>query len=115
MGRASAGFLEHLVPIQFEKFFVLLRSPRECVNPIEAENVVDAEKMKAMRDCADAFTPPIEATFAHGRPTIQWNAPVLSPLLGEFVVFEVRFRGSATAPVESELLRSSEHVRAVVA
>src|SRR5204863_9770677 len=53
--------------------------------------------------------------FSHGRPAIERNAPVLSPFLGEFVVFEVRFRWSATAPIERELLRSRENIRAVVA
>src|SRR4051794_5545143 len=112
--RAAPSLREHLVPIQVEKFSVLLRTPRERVNAIETQNVVDAKKMKAMLDRADTFSPPIEVALVHCRPPIKRNTPVLSPFLGESIVFEMCFRWSAATPIECELLWPGEDVRAVI-
>src|ERR1700693_852313 len=115
MRRPAAACHEHLVPIQLEKLFVLPRAPGKRVDTIKTENVVDAEKMKAMGDRADSFPPPIETAILHCRPAIHGDPPVLSPFLSEPVVFEMRFRGCAAAPIERELLRPGEHVRTVIA
>src|SRR5690242_12745572 len=113
--RAPTGFLEHFIPFQIEEFFVPLRPPRESVNPIKAEDVIDPENMKRPRDCASPFSPPIKIPAAHFGPVVNRNTPVLSPFLSKLVVLEVRFGRRATAPIERELLALRKHIRAVVA
>src|SRR5579864_1833310 len=115
MGSAATGLLEHLVPFQVEKFFVALGTPWKRVNAVEAENVVDSKKVKAMSDRSNPFPPPIESAITHCRPAVERNAPVLSPPLGELVVFEMRFRRRAAGPIERKLFPPGKHIRAVVA
>ena len=55
MRRAAAGSLEHLVPVEREKFSVVLRPPGKRVNPIEAENVIDAKEMKTLPHVSHAL------------------------------------------------------------
>src|SRR6202035_901773 len=91
MRLAAAGSLEHLVPFERKKFSVLLRTPGKSVDAIEPQNVVDAEKMKTAPNAANTLSPPIEISMTHYLPMKKRNPPVLSPLLGEFVVLEVGF------------------------
>src|SRR2546423_419513 len=115
MWRAPAGFCEHVVPIEIEKLFVLLWSPRKSVDPVKTEGMVDSKKMKTVRNRANALPPPIEIALAHFRPAIQRDAPVLSPLLRELVVLEMDFRRRAAEPIERELARPREDVGTVIA
>src|SRR5713101_1883069 len=43
-----------------------------------------------------------------------WDAPVLSPLLGEEIVFEMRLGRRASAPIERKFIRPGENVGAVI-
>src|SRR5437868_14813062 len=43
-----------------------------------------------------------------------WDAPVLSPLLGELVVLEMGLGRRAPAPIERKFIRPRENVRAVI-
>ena len=86
-----------------KKLFVSPRPPRKCVNAIETEDVVDAEKMKYLFHAAHPLPPPFEISAAHLVPAIKWNAPVLPPLLGKLVLLEIGFRWRASAPIERKL------------
>src|SRR5580700_10530472 len=97
---AAAGLSEHLIPIKMKKPFVSPWPPRECVNAIKSENMIDAEEMKYLFHAAHPLPPPIEIAAAHFVPAIKWDSPVLPPFLGELVVLEIRFRWCASAPIQ---------------
>src|ERR1041384_2015665 len=99
MRRTAAGFLEHLVPLEIEKLFILLRPPRESVDPIKSKNMIDPKQMKAVSDGPNTLAPPIEISFAHPRPAIKRDAPILPPFLGELVIFKMRFWRRSAKPV----------------
>src|SRR5438874_2483034 len=113
MRRAATSSLEHLIPVKWQKFFVLLGSPRERVNPIKAENVIDPKKVKTAANAADTLPPPIEIPITHPIPMKNRNAPILSPFLGELVVLKMGFRRRAAAPLERKLIRPRENISAV--
>src|SRR2546423_8477220 len=115
MRRAPSGFCKHVVPIEIEKFVLSRGPPRKSVDPVKTERMVDSKKMKTIRNRANALPPPIEIALAHFRPAIKRDAPVLSPLLRELVVLEMRFRRRAAEPIERELVRPREDVGTVVA
>src|SRR5207244_7679643 len=114
MRRAAAGSFQHLIPIERKKLFVLPRPPRESIDAIKSEHVIDAKKMKNAPDSADALAPPLEIVRAHFVPAIERNTPVLAPFLGERIVFEVRLRRRATEPLEHEFIRARENVDAAL-
>src|SRR5205823_14112916 len=114
LGRPTSGSLKHLVPCQRKKFFVPTRTPGKGVDAVEAEHVIDAKKMEAAPNAADPLSPPIEIPATHHVPVKNWDAPVLSPLLSEPIVLEMRFRRGTAAPIEREFIRPRENVRAVV-
>src|SRR5438477_12664106 len=70
--------------------------------------------MEAAPNAADPLSPPIEIPATHHVPVKNWDAPVLSPLLSEPIVLEMRFRRGTAAPIEREFIRPRENVRAVV-
>src|SRR5205823_14079386 len=115
MRSAAPRLLKHLVPIEREKLFVLPRPPRESVNAIKSQHVIDPKQMKNTLDRADAFAPPLKIVRAHPVPVIKRNTPVLSPFLGELIVLEVRLGRRAASPIEHEFIRPRENVGAVVA
>src|SRR5213595_3489239 len=88
MRRATARSLEHLLPIQRQKLFVLPRSPRKCVDAIKSEHVIDAKEVKNAPDGTHTLTPPCEIVCPHPIPAIKRDAPILSPFLGELIVLE---------------------------
>src|SRR4029077_5619586 len=57
---------------------------------------------------------PLKIVRAHCAPSVERNAPVLTPFLGERVVLEERLGRRATKPVEHEFIRARENVGAVV-
>src|SRR5437879_11157119 len=114
MRRSTSGSLEHLVPFQRKKFLVPPRTPGKGVDAIEAEHVIDAEKMEAAPDAADTLPPPIEFPATHHIRVNNWDSPVLSPFLSELIVFKMSFRRRATAPVMRKFIRPRENVRAVI-
>src|SRR6476661_3684962 len=71
--------------------------------------------MEATPNAADPLPPPIEIPATHRLPVKNRDSPILSPFLSEPVVFEMRFRRRAPAPIEGEFLRPRENVSAVVA
>src|SRR5947208_1466238 len=97
MRNASMGSRQHLVPIEWKKLLVSRRSPRESVNPIKPEDMIDAKKMKCAFCDADALPPPFEIVSAHCLPAIKGNTPVLPPFLRELVVFEIQLRWRAAS------------------
>src|SRR5439155_17938010 len=96
------------------KFCVPVWPPRKCVDPIKSEHVVDAENVEDSFHTAHPLPPPGEILRAHRRPVINRNAPVLSPLDRELVIFEIRFRRRASRPIEMENLPLRENIRAVI-
>src|SRR6266700_2700736 len=99
MRSATIGPLHHLVPFERKKCFVLPRSPWKSVNSIKTENVIDTEKMKAAPDTANALSPPIKIPATHRVPMKKRDAPVLSPLLRELVLLEMRLGRRAATPI----------------
>src|SRR4051812_44545259 len=102
MRRLSAGSFQHLAPIQRQEFTVPRRPPRESINPVKSEDVIDSEHMKNITHSGHAPPPPGKLISAHDIPAINGDAPVLSPLLGKFIVLEIRLRRGAPGPVERE-------------
>ena len=114
MRGSPTGFFQHLCVGQREKFRVPLWSPRECVDPIKSEHVIDAENVEDSPDAAHSLSPPGEILRPHRRPVINWDPPVLSPLDRELVIFEIRFRWRAPRPIEMEDVPLSENIGAVI-
>ena len=54
----SAGFRQHRIPIERQKFFVLGWSPRKGVDPIKPEHMINAEDVKNSFHAAHALSPP---------------------------------------------------------
>src|SRR4030095_11620961 len=77
--------------------------------------MIDSEEMKNLPYPVHPLPPPIEIAASHHVPAIEGDAPVLAPLLGKFVVLEIRLRWGAARPVEREQVGMGEDVRAVVA
>src|SRR5713226_810455 len=88
VGSAAGSPFQHLIPIEGEKVAIFARSPGEGVDPVKTKDVINTKEMKAAPHAPDALPPPIEIPLAHRIPAKKWNAPVLSPFLGELVVFE---------------------------
>src|SRR5438132_104708 len=87
---------------------------RKCVDAIKAQNVIDAKKMEAASNTADALSPPIEVAVTHYVPVKKWDTPVLSPLLGELVVLEMGLGRRAPAPIERKFVPSRKNIGAVI-
>lgn len=115
MRSAAASLLKHLAPIEREKLFVLTWTPRESVNAIKTEHVIDAEEMKNACDCAHTFAPPRKIVRAHPVPVIKRDTPVLAPFLGELILFEIGFGRGPAGPIEYEFIRVRENVGAMIA
>src|SRR5205823_6611955 len=98
----SSGSFEHLLPIQRQKFRVLLRSPWKCVNAIKTEDVIDAKDVEDPFNTPNSLPPPLKIAGSHCVPAIKGDPPILSPLLREFVVLEVSLRRRTTRPVQRE-------------
>src|SRR5437899_1997804 len=81
---------------------------------MKTQNVIDAKEMEAASNTADALSPPIEVAVTHYVPVKKWDAPVLSPLLGELVVLEMGFGRRAAAPIMRKFIRSRENIGAVI-
>src|SRR4030081_1492805 len=113
MRRTAASSLEHLVPFQWKKLFVLLWTPRKSVNAIKTEHVIDPKKVEAASNAADALPPPIEIPVTHHVPVKNRDSPVLSPFLGELVVLEMGFRRCPSTPIMRKLIRPGENIGAV--
>ena len=94
--------------------FVLPWPPREGVDAIKSEHVINAKEMKNSTDSADTLAPPFEIVCAHSVPAIKRNTPVLAPLLRKHVLFEIRLGRRAAAPVEHKFIRPREHVGTVI-
>ena len=58
MRPVPAGFLEHFPLIERQELLVPLWPPREGVDAIKAENMIDPEQVKDMLYAADALAPP---------------------------------------------------------
>src|SRR5256885_1241510 len=108
--RAAAGSLQHLIPIERQKCLVPSRAPRERVNPIKTEGVIDSKHVKTVRHATNTLPPPIEIPMSHLFPVVERNSPVLSPLLSKLVVLEMCFRRRTAAPVERELIAFRKNV-----
>src|SRR5437763_16690944 len=76
--------------------------------------MVDAENVEDSFYAAHTLAPPGEILRTHRRPVINRNAPVLSPLNRELVIFEIRFRRCAPRPIEMENLPLRENIRPVI-
>ena len=111
----AAGPGEHFLPVQGKELIVVRRTPRKRIDAIKTENVIDAEKMENLSHAVDALAPPSKILTPHLRPVVNGDAPVLTPFLGELIVFEIRFRRCATGPVEGEPLGVGKDIGAVIA
>src|SRR5438552_12198840 len=114
MRGSSCSFFQHLCVGQREKFRVPLWAPRECVDPIKSEHVIDAENVEDSPYAAHPLSPPGEIPHAHRRPVINRDPPVLSPLDRELVILEIRFWRRAPRPIEMKDVALSENIRAVI-
>ena len=115
MRQAPAGAGHGFGFVEGQELGVALRPPREAVDAVEPQHVVDAEDVEDIRQLADAPAPPAEAGPFHVGPAVERDAPVLPPLLHERIVLEDGLRRCAARPVEVELFRLEEHIHAVVA
>src|SRR5260370_17687753 len=106
----AASLPKHLVPVERKKFSVLLRPPRKCVDAIKTQNVIDAKKMEAASNTADALSPPIEVAVTHYVPVKNWDAPVLSPLLRELVVLAMGLGRPPPPPIARKFPPSPQHI-----
>src|SRR5438105_885127 len=109
----SSGPLEHFLPVQRQKFCVLFGPPWKCINAVKAKDVVDTKDVEDSFNASDSLSPPLKIAGSHCVPTIDWNTPILPPLLREFVVLEVSLRRRATRPVKRENVAICKHIRAV--
>src|SRR5262249_19937174 len=71
--------------------------------------------MKDPPGSTDPFAPPLKIVRAHCAPAIERNAPVLSPFLCKWVVFENWLGGRAAKPIQHEFIGARETVGAVIA
>src|SRR6266498_1293284 len=110
----AASLFQHLMLIERKKLFVLSRPPREGIDTIKPEDMVDSEQMKDASGSVNALSPPSKTVRAHSIPPIKRNTPVLSPFLRERVVLEMRLGRSTAEPVEYEFIRSRENICAVI-
>ena len=101
------------VTVEAEELEVFARVPWETVDPVEAEDVVEAEHAKDFREPGEAFAPPCEAGFRHGVPVVERYAPVLPPLVDEGIFGGVTFGRGAAEPVRVEAGAVEKNVRGV--
>src|SRR5438270_13418878 len=111
---AAAGSRKHLIPVERKEFSVLLRAPRKGVDAVKTQNVIDAKEVEAAPNTADALSPPIKIPATHHVPVKKRDAPILSPLLGELVVFKMRFRRRASAPIGRKFTGPCENICAAI-
>src|SRR2546430_5660240 len=90
MRRLATSSFQHLVLIERKKLAVFPRPPGKRVNTIEAKHMIDPKKVEDAADAAHSLPPPIEIVCAHRIPPIKRDAPVLSPLLSELVIFKIQ-------------------------
>ena len=76
--------------------------------------MIDPKKVEDAADAAHPLPPPIEIVCAHRIPPIKRDAPVLSPLLSELVIFKIRLGRRSAAPIEHEFVRPREDIGAVI-
>src|SRR5581483_985241 len=113
MRRAAARFLQHFLAGERKKFLIPRRPPRKSIDAKEAEDVIDAEDVENLAHAAHALPPPGEIVRPHRLPVVKRNAPVLSPLDRELVVFEIRLGRRAAAPIQTEVVRPAKNIRAI--
>src|SRR5581483_11092182 len=100
-----AGLLARLLLVERQKLPIPLRPPREAVNAIKTEHVVDAKEVEHLAHVVNAPPPPRKVIAPHRVPSIKRHAPVLPPFLREEIVLEIRLGRRAAAPFQIEQLR----------
>ncbi len=72
--------------------------------------MVQTEHLKDFRKPGDAGAPPGKPVGFHVVPSIERNAPVLPPLLEEWIALAHALGWGAAAPVQMEFVTIEEHV-----
>src|SRR5207248_1685131 len=98
--RRAIGPRPHFFLRQRKELLVPSRPPRERVDAIKPEDVIDAKHVEDSLHTAHPPPPPVQVSRSHHVPAIKRNAPVLSPLLRELIVLKVRLRRRAAGPVD---------------
>ena len=101
-GQAASGSFGGLLPCQGQENVVLRGFPREGVNAVKAQDVVDPVHAENFGAVLYPAAPPGEVVLGHHIPFVQGNAPVLAPFGRERVRGIIAFRRSAAAPVRIE-------------
>src|SRR5690606_7507227 len=102
-----------LLVAEIKKFFVLPRVPMKGVGPIGAEDVVDPENGKKLRQTGDALFTPGKTVGLHVVPSVERNPPVLSPLLEKWIALAHSFWRRAAKPVEVKFVAIEKDIRGV--
>lgn len=87
---------------QAEEIAISFWVPWEGVDSVEAEDVVDAKHSEDLGEAAETFAPPCEASFCHGLPVIEGDAPVLAPFVDEGIFCGVTFGWGSAEPMGLE-------------
>src|SRR5579859_7626925 len=113
MREASSRVLRSLFLGHRQEFVVVFRLPRERIDAEEPKYVIDAKQMKYLVNIAAADAPPIVLPLTRYFPFVERNPPILSPLLGEWINFEVSLGWTPPTPVEIEDRAIAPHVGTV--
>ena len=107
---ARLGFFER----EREKFRIQRGPPREAVDAVKAEDVINAKEVKNFAHFHHALTPPVEIALPQLRPVVKRYPPVLAPFVGERIGFKNPLRRRSSAPAMIENLVIRPHIGAVV-
>ncbi len=97
-GQPSARSLGRLIGGKRQEYPVFRGFPREGVNAVKAQDVVDPVHAENLGAVFYPAAPPGEVVLRHDIPSIQRNAPVLPPFGREWVFRIAAFRRGSSAP-----------------
>src|SRR5438874_7710776 len=76
--------------------------------------MIDAKDVEDPFDAPNSLPPPLKIAGSHCVPAIKGDAPILSPLLREFVVLEISLWRRPPGPVKRKNVAICKHIRAVI-
>src|SRR5262245_24679437 len=114
MRPSSAGFREHRIPIERQELGVPGWPPREGVDPIKTEHMINTEDVENSFYPAHALAPPCKILRSQRGPVVDRDPPVLTPFYRELVILEIRLGRRAARPIEMKNLTLAENIGAVI-
>ena len=80
-GQHAVVFFGCIVVAEPDEFVIAFGSPRKGIDAVKSEDVVESEDAENFGEAANAIFPPCKTIRLHVIPTIERDAPVLSPFL----------------------------------